>query len=175
VIPLAKSKIDKLIDQAEETNKVIRDLTFALLRIPTKVLPLPPQVRTAIPAAEKTNEFIAEAYFDTIRGIAGGLQSERGQDIIGILAEQQIEGPARAQLPKTRTTKQKAFAKKQSLAFKAANKAVRKKNGQFRKGKSQRDVAKMAQRILRNGGTKKGQVRKTARRAYEVGRRKRKK
>ena len=46
------------------------------------------------------------------------------------------------------------------------------KNGQFRKGKSQRDVAKMAQRILRNGGTKKGQVRKTARRAYEKGRKK---
>lgn len=164
---MAKSKIDRLIDQAEETNRVIRDLTFALLRIPTKVLPLPPQVRTAIPAAEKTNEFIAEAYFDTIRGIAGGLQSERGQDIIGVLAQQQIEGPAKVSLPKPRSPKQKARAKKQSLAFAAANKAVRKKNGQLRKGKTQRDVAKMAQRILRNGGTKKGQVRKTARRAYE--------
>ena len=170
---MAKSKLDRLIDQAEETNRVIRDLTFALLRVPTKVLPLPPAVRTALPAAEKTNEFIAEAYFDTIRGIAGAAQSEQSQDIIGVLAQQQIEGPARAILPKPRSPKQKAFAKKQSLAFAAANKAVRKKNGQLRKGKTQADVAKMAQRILRNGGTKKGQVRKTARRAYEVGRRKR--
>lgn len=170
---MAKSKIDKLIDQAEETNRVIRDLTFALLRVPVKALPLPAPVRTAIPAAETTNEAIANAYFDTVRGIAGALQSERGQESIGVLGDAQIVGPVRTPIPKPRTQKQKAFQKKQSLAFSAANKAVRKKNGQFRKGKSQRDVAKMAQRILRNGGTKKGQVRKTSRRAGETRRRKR--
>lgn len=172
---MAKSKIDKLIDQAEETNKVIRDLTFALLRIPTKALPLPPQVRAAIPAAERSNEMIAEAYFDVVRGIAGGLQSERGQESLQVLSEIQLEGPAKPVLPKPRSQKQRAFQKKQSAAFAAANKAVRKVNGQFRKGKSQKDVAKMAQRILRNGGTKKGQVRKTARRAFEKGTRKRRK
>lgn len=170
---MVKSKIDKLIDQAEETNRVIRDLTFALLRVPTKVLPLPPQVRTAIPAAEKTNEFIAEAYFDTIRGIAGGLQSERGQEAIDVLAMQQIQGPAKVALPKPRTQKQRSFQKRQSLAFQAANRAVRKKNGQLRKGKTQRDVAKMAQRILRNGRPKKKPGPKTSRRAGETGRRKR--
>lgn len=170
---MAKSKLDRLIDQAEETNKVIRDLTFALLRIPIKALPLPPVVRTAIPAAETTNQAIADAYFGTVRGIADVLQSEKGQEGINVLSQQQLVGPAPPLLPKPRTPKQKAFAKKQSLAFAAANKAVRKKNGQLRKGKTQSDVARMAQRILRNGGTKKGQVRKTARRAFETGRRKR--
>jgi len=163
VIPLAKSKIDKLIDQAEETNRVIRDLTFALLRIPVKALPLPAPVRTAIPAAETTNEAIAGAYFDTVRGIAGALQSERGQESIGVLGDAQIVGPVRPVLPKPRTQKQRSFQKRQSLAFQAANRAVRKKNGQFRKGKTQRDVAKMAQRILRNGGAKRTLSRKTSR------------
>ena len=169
---MAKSKLDKLIDQAEETNKVIRDLTFALLRIPIKALPLPPAVRTALPAAETTNQALADAYFGTVRGIADVLQSDPAQPFVQRGVDAQITGPVKPILPKPRSPKQKARAKKQSLAFAAANKAVRKKNGQFRKGKSQRDVAKMAQRILRNGGTKKGQVRKTARRAYEKGRKK---
>ena len=169
---MAKSKLDKLIDQAEETNQVIRDLTFALLRIPIKALPLPPAVRTALPAAETTNQALADAYFGTVRGIAEVIQSPGAEPFVQRAIDAPIVGPAKAVLPKPRTQKQKAFQKKQSLAFAAANKAVRKKNGQLRKGKTQADVAKMAQRILRNGGTKKGQVRKTARRAYEKGRKK---
>lgn len=164
---MAKSKLDRLIDQAEETNKVIRDLTFALLRIPIKALPLPPAVRTALPAAETTNQALADAYFGTVRGIAEVIQSPGAEPFVQRGLDAEIMGPVRPILPKPRSPKQKAFAKKQSLAFAAANKAVRKKNGQLRKGKTQADVAKMAQRILRNGGTKKGMVRKTARRAYK--------
>ena len=46
-----------------------------------------------------------------------------------------------------RSTKEKAADKKLSKAFKQANLMCRKKNGQFKKGKSQKDVAKCAHRL----------------------------
>ena len=142
----------------------------------TPLVPLPPKVKQAIGGAteivEPLTTDIRTAYFDGLRAGARAIQSERSQEIASTIQPMDLVGPAKPVLPKPRTQKQKAFQKKQSLAFAAANKAVRKKNGQFRKGKSQSDVAKMAQKILRNGGTKKGQVRKTARRAYEKGRKK---
>ena len=49
-----------------------------------------------------------------------------------------------------------------------ANQKLRNKNGKLKKGKSMRDVMKMAHRLCRKeNGTKKGMARKTARRAYE--------
>ena len=143
----------------------------------TPLVPLPKPIKSKIGAAADIvaplRDDITSAYFDGLRAGAAGLQGQRSQEALAEIEITDIIGPAKPILPKPRTPKQKAFQKKQSLAFAAANKAVRKKNGQFRKGKTQRDVAKMAQKILRNGGTKKGQVRKTARRAYETGRRKR--
>ena len=137
----------------------------------TPLVPLPPAVKTKIGQAadlvEPLRDDITSAYFDGLRAGASALQSKRSQEAFQQIQPMDIIGPAKPLLPKPRTQKQRSFQKRQSLAFQAANRAVRKKNGQFRKGKSQRDVAKMAQRILRNGGTKKGQVRKTARRAYE--------
>ena len=50
------------------------------------------------------------------------------------------------------------------------NKKARLKNGSLRKGWSQRKIMQKAQaattKIIGKGGTKKGQVRKTARRAF---------
>jgi hypothetical protein len=58
--------------------------------------------------------------------------------------------PTRSQQkPKKRTSKQKASDSLQSKAFKQANAKLRKKNGSLKKGKTQADVAKLAQRILR--------------------------
>jgi len=48
-----------------------------------------------------------------------------------------------------RSTKEKAGDKKLSTAFKKANAASRKKNGQLKKGKTQADVARMAHRLLK--------------------------
>ena len=147
------------------------------IALQTPLVPLPKPVKQKIGVAADVvaplRDDITSAYFDGLRAGAAGLQGQRSQEVFEQISPMDLVGPAKPVLPKARTPKQKAFQKKQSMAFAAANKAVRKKNGQFRKGKSQRDVAKMAQRILRNGGTKKGQVRKTARRAYETGRRKR--
>lgn len=54
-----------------------------------------------------------------------------------------------------------------SAALKEANSKLRKKNGDLKKGKTQSDVMKMAHRLVKKNGTKKGMVRKTARRAFE--------
>ena len=57
--------------------------------------------------------------------------------------------------------------KELSKALKMANAKLRNKNGSLRKGKTQADVMKLAQRLKKKNGTKKGQRRKTARRAFE--------
>lgn len=49
--------------------------------------------------------------------------------------------------PKKRSRKAKASDKKLSRAFKEANSKLRLKNGQLRKGRTQADVARLAQRL----------------------------
>jgi hypothetical protein len=50
---------------------------------------------------------------------------------------------------KPRSRKQKANDKKKSRAWREANAALRNKNGQLKKGRTQKDVAKRANRILK--------------------------
>ena len=65
-----------------------------------------------------------------------------------------------------RSRSARAADKELSRAFKEANRRYRKKDGSLRAGRSQSDIAKLAHK-LRKKSTRKGQVRKTARRAYE--------
>ena len=72
--------------------------------------------------------------------------------------------------PKRRSKVARASDKMLSEAFKIANTRYRLKDGSLRKGRTQADIARLAQKLrkqMSNGGTKKGQVRKTARRAFE--------
>jgi len=71
-----------------------------------------------------------------------------------------------AQPKKKRSRSARAADKKLSEAFKEANRRYRKKDGSLRTGRTQADIAKLAHK-LRKKGTTKGQVRKTARRAFE--------
>lgn len=70
---------------------------------------------------------------------------------------------------KTKRTRRKTkMDKTMSRCLKEANAKYRKKNGQLKKGKTMSDVMRLAHRLCRKeNGTKKGMVRKTARRAYE--------
>lgn len=52
-------------------------------------------------------------------------------------------------LPKRRSKSRKALDKLQSEAFKQANKRYRRKDGSLRKGRTQKDIAKLAQIILK--------------------------
>ena len=83
--------------------------------------------------------------------------------------------------PRKVTKKMRQQRKIQSKAFRNANAKARKKNGELRAGYDQRRIAQMAQREctkerqrlglcdkpMKRKSTRKGQVRKTARRAYE--------
>ena len=152
------SRIDRLIDQAERTNEAIRNLTALILPLVTQAAPPPVKRATAI--APRIQEEGADAYFDAIRGVV---------QLIEDTPSNVIEKNPITTIKKARPPAQKKVAKMQSQAFKKANSALRKANGQLRKGKTQRDVAIRAQKELKRmkNGTKKGQVRKTARRAYE--------
>lgn len=136
------SRIDRLIDQAEATNEAIRRLTFLVLPLLTATAP--PPVKKAVGVAEPINQAAADAYFSTLRGIADVVQNpDVGQEFIS------ASRPRAISAPKPRSAAQKRVAKMQSQAFKEANSALRNKNGSLKKGKTQSDVAKRAQRNLR--------------------------
>ena len=88
--------------------------------------------------------------------------------------------PAAVKKPRKVTKKMKMQRKIQSEAFKNANAKGRKKDGTFRAGYDQSRIARMAQKECtkerqrlglcekpKRRSTRKGQVRKTARRAFE--------
>jgi hypothetical protein len=136
------SRIDRLIDQAEATNEAIRRLTFLVLPLLTATAP--PPVKKAVGVAEPINQAAADAYFSTLRGIADVAQNpDVGQSFID------ASRPRAISAPKPRSAAQKRVAKMQSQAFKEANSALRNKNGSLKKGKTQSDVAKRAQRNLK--------------------------
>lgn len=163
---LAKTRIDKLIDQAEQTNAQIRALTEILLlsgRL-AQTIPAPIPAKLALGAVPKVQEVQSEIYFDTVRGIVQGIEDAP------MNFQQNVIDPIQSNIPsplapakKVRSKAQKANDKLQSQAFKNANSALRKTNGQMRKGVNQRDIAARAQRELRklkNGKkpAKKGRV-----------------
>ena len=75
-------------------------------------------------------------------------------------------GAMLATKPKKRSAAARKADKKLSEAFKEANRRYRKKDGSLRAGRTQADIARLAHK-LRKTGTTKGEVRKTARRAFK--------
>ncbi|GAG95823.1 unnamed protein product [marine sediment metagenome] len=94
-----------------------------------------------------------------------------GSDVLGpFTAAFNPAGVAAAEagkISRKRSKKEKANDKKKSMAWTQANSELRNNNGQLKKGRTQKDVATRANKILKKNGTKKGQVRKTARRAFK--------
>lgn len=91
---------------------------------------------------------------------------QSNQDLMAALAA--IEsGASMVTTPKKRSRSARAADKRLSAAFKEANRRYRKKDGSLRAGRTQADIARLAHKLRKKGSTKKGQVRKTARRAYE--------
>lgn len=169
---MAKSRIDKLIDQAEATNAQIRALTEAILlssRL-SQAIPAPLPAKALLGAAPKAQELQSEAYFRAVRGLASAVQNPAAQQIAGDAARIALDSiqlvpdgptPFTAVPIKKRSPAQKRNDKMQSQAFKNANSALRKTNGQMRKGVNQRDIAARAQRELRK--LKKGTTKRVKR------------
>ena len=159
------TQIDLLVDMLEQLTREVNEIKRSLIPI----LPLPPKTRPIVSrAAEGLDPIITDAYFRGVREVIQSIEDAPMNFRSGIV-EPIVEAPAK--IKKTRTKNQKRNDKLQSQAFATANKALRKNNGQYRKGVTQRDVAARAQRELRKlkkkVGTKKGQIRKTARRAFK--------
>jgi len=138
VIPLA-TQLDLLIDMLENLSREVQELKRGILPL----LPLPPQLKPIISrVSEETDPILTDAYFRGVRRLVQEVEDRK----------QNPKQPLRANLGKAkkiRTKSQKRNDKLQSQAFARANKALRKTNGQMRKGITQRDIAARAQRELR--------------------------
>ena len=161
------SRLDQVIDRLEMlTNEVLaikRSLTA------TPIIPLPPAVKPAlVQTQEQIDAAVSEAYFSGLRGGAQVLQnttalSPVSQRVIESVAPQPIMPISK---PKVRSAAQKRNDKMQSKAFQQANSELRTKKGTMRKGKTQSDIAKRAQKILK--GLKKTPAGKSVKRTKKL-------
>ena len=183
------SKIDKVIDRLERLNQDVNEIKAKGIGL----LPLPPLVKGGLRAISPGfDAALSELYFDGVRAVADVvLPANVAQEIINnpnVLMDSSgaiSQIPARPLLatvskPRKVTKKMRMQRKIQSTAFKNANAKGRKVNGEFKKGFDQAKIARIAQKECtkerqrlglcekpKKKGTRKGQVRKTARRAFE--------
>ena len=180
------SKIDKVIDRLERLTNDVNEIKLKAIPL----LPVPPLVKGAARAiVPGFDQVVTDAYFDGVRAIADVvLPAASAQEIINnpnVLMDasgaiSQITPRPAPKKPRTVTKKMKMQRKIQSNAFRNANEKGRKKDGSFRSGYDQSRIARMAQKECtkerqrlglcekpKRRSTRKGQVRKTARRAFE--------
>ena len=127
----------------ENLNREVQELRRGIIPL----LPLPPQSKTLISrTSEGLDPIIGDSYFRGVRRIIQDVEDAP------MNLRRNLIDPARtnvAKAKKVRTKNQKKNDKLQSQAFANANRALRKSNGQMRKGISQADIARRAQRELR--------------------------
>ena len=175
------SKIDGLLNDLKTLTEEVNSIKRAVITSPLVPLPKPLKARLAL-GAEATDQIITDTYFDAVGGLADiVLPANVAREVINnpnVLMDangsiSQIPARPVQKKPQKVTKKMRQQRKIQSNAFRNANAKARKKNGELRAGFDQRRIAQMAQRECtkerqRLGkSTRKGQVRKTARRAYE--------
>ncbi len=186
------SKIDKVIDRLEQLTNDVNQIK----RSGIPLLPVPPLVKSALrTGTQRLDDVITDTYFGLVRDIADVvLPANVAAEVInnpdiGMDSQGQIVrlgGTPGAKLvttpskPRKVTAKMKKQRKIQSTAFRNANARGRKKDGTFRSGYDQSRIARMAQKECtkerqrlglcekpKRRSTRKGQVRKTSRRAFE--------
>lgn len=183
------SKIDGVLDDLKKLAEDVTELKRRVVASPIVPLPAPLKSKLNI-AQEVVDQGIIDAYFGTVQNVAdvvlpaavarqvindpGIMMNDQGMIVNGSTAS----APAK---PRKVTKKMRQQRKIQSKAFRNANAKARKKDGTLRAGFDQRRIAQMAQREctkerqrlglcdkpMKKRGTRKGQVRKTARRAFE--------
>lgn len=130
------TRLDRLIDRLERLTSDVNDLKRQLIPL----LPLPPKTK---PIVQRTTEgldpILEELYFDTLRAGVQDLEDAPSNFRANVVI------PAK----KVRTKAQKRNDNMQSKAFKKANEKLRTKSGKLRKGITQSDVAKRAQKELK--------------------------
>jgi len=184
------SKIDGVLNDLKKLAEDVSDLKRRVVASPIVPLPAPLKSKLGV-AQEFVDQQIIDAYFGTAQNVADiVLPAAVARQVIndpGIMMNDQgmivnqIPQSVGAPKPRKVTKKMRQQRKIQSTAFRNANAKARKQNGELRAGFDQRRIALMAQREctkerqrlglcdkpMKRKSTRKGQVRKTARRAYE--------
>ena len=179
------SKIDNVINRLEKLTNDLNEIKQKGVAL----LPLPPQVKTAVRTIlPESDRILTDAYFGLVRDVADVvLPGNMAAEVInnpsialqnGVIID--LGAPVLMTKPRKVTVKMKKQRKIQSIAFRNANAKGRKKDGTFRAGYDQSRIARMAQKECtkerqrlglcekpKRRSTRKGQVRKTARRAFE--------
>lgn len=133
------AKIDDVIDRLERLTNDVNQVKLGLIGL----LPLPPIAKPIVrETARGLDPILTELYFEALRG-GVDLVQDRG------VQEQSLKAIKNATIPRSRTASQKRNDKMQSTAFKTANARLRTKSGALRKGVTQGDVAKRAQKELK--------------------------
>ena len=183
------SKIDGVLDDLKKLAEDVSDLKRRVVASPIVPLPKPLKSKLAV-AQEIVDQQIIDAYFNVAGNVADVvLPAAVAREVINnpnVLMDangsiSQITARPAAAKPRKVTKKMRQQRKIQSNAFRNANAKARKKDGTLRAGFDQSRIARMAQREctkerqrlglcekpMKRKSTRKGQVRKTARRAYE--------
>jgi hypothetical protein len=183
------SKIDGVLNDLKKLAEDVSDLKRRVVASPIVPLPAPLKSKLGV-AQEILDPLLIDAYFGAAQNVADVvLPAAVARQVIndpGIMMDNQgmiVNQTAKTAAPKPRkvTKKMRQQRKIQSTAFRNANAKARKQNGELRAGFDQRRIALMAQREctkerqrlglcdkpMKRKSTRKGQVRKTARRAYE--------
>ena len=189
------SKVDGLLKDLKDLTEQVAEIKRAVVASP--IVPLPKPIKTKLGVAQEIiDPFLIDAYFGAAQNVADVvLPAAVAREVINnpnVLMDANgsiSQIPARSMMsvasapakPRKVTKKMRMQRKIQSKAFRNANAKARKKNGELRAGFDQRKIAQMAQREctkerqrlglcdkpMKRKSTRKGQVRKTARRAYE--------
>jgi len=183
------SKIDGVLNDLKKLTEDVTALKRAVVASP--IVPLPKPLKTKLNVAQEIiDPVLIDAYFGAAQNVADVvLPAAMAREIINNPEIQMSEtgmimseiSAAAVSKPRKVTKKMRQQRKIQSTAFRNANAKARKKNGELRAGFDQRRIAQMAQREctkerqrlglcekpMKRKSTRKGQVRKTARRAYE--------
>ena len=183
------SKIDGVLKELKELSETVASLKRDVVASP--IVPLPRPIKSKLGVIqEQTDQAIIDAYFNTVGNVADVvLPAAVAREVINnpnVLMDangsiSQITAKPAESKPRKVTKKMRQQRKIQSKAFRNANAKARKKDGTLRAGFDQRRIALMAQREctkerqrlglcdkpMKRKSTRKGQVRKTARRAYE--------
>jgi hypothetical protein len=177
------SKVDGLLKDLKDLTEQVAEIKRAVVASP--IVPLPKPIKTKLGVVQEvTDQALIDAYFGTVQNVADVvLPAAVAREVINnpnVLMDSNgaiSQIPARAMIdsvasapPKPRkvTKKMRQQRKIQSKAFRNAN-AKAEREGQM----AQRECTKERQRLglcekpMKRKSTRKGQVRKTARRAYE--------
>jgi hypothetical protein len=137
------TELDMLIDRLEQMTNEINELKRTLIAPISKGTPLAPLAVPVRRFAEITDPVITQTQYDAARAVVQAVEDAPGN----FRRNNPVATIKKAKRKRSRA--QRANDKLQSEAFKQANKALRTAKGVLRKGKTQSDVARRAQRLLR--------------------------